>query len=107
LHLTTVPGYEVFEARDGKDVLELLANCSALAVLVLLDLDVLVMGAEELAPWTEAATEFQRILDHRGLVFSDPVGALQLGRALVLAERCHAYSGHIARGTKSLTNFDS
>jgi tetratricopeptide (TPR) repeat protein len=33
----------------------------------------------------EAATEFQKILDHRGLVFSDPVGAmarLQLGRAL-------------------------
>jgi len=32
----------------------------------------------------EAAAEFQRILDHRGLVFSDPVGAmarLQLGRA--------------------------
>jgi serine/threonine protein kinase/tetratricopeptide (TPR) repeat protein len=36
----------------------------------------------------EAATEFQRILDHRGIVVSDPVGAvarLQLGRAFVLA----------------------
>jgi len=36
----------------------------------------------------EAAGEFQRILDHRGLVLSDPIGALahlQLGRAYVLA----------------------
>ena len=37
---------------------------------------------------TEAAAEFQKILDHRGLTASDPIGALahlQLGRALVLA----------------------
>jgi serine/threonine protein kinase/tetratricopeptide (TPR) repeat protein len=37
---------------------------------------------------TEAAAEFTRILDHRGLVFSDPIGALahlQLGRALALS----------------------
>jgi len=37
---------------------------------------------------TEAAVEFQKILDHRGMVISDPIGALahlQLGRALVLA----------------------
>ena len=36
---------------------------------------------------TEAAVEFQKILDHRGMVISDPIGALahlQLGRALVL-----------------------
>jgi eukaryotic-like serine/threonine-protein kinase len=36
----------------------------------------------------EAAAEFQKILDHRGIVVSDPVGALarlQLGRALVLS----------------------
>ncbi len=36
----------------------------------------------------EAATEFQKILDHRGVVFSDPVGAvadLQLGRAFALS----------------------
>jgi DNA-binding winged helix-turn-helix (wHTH) protein len=36
----------------------------------------------------EAATEFQRILDHRGIVGSDPIGALahlQLGRALALS----------------------
>jgi DNA-binding winged helix-turn-helix (wHTH) protein len=35
-----------------------------------------------------AATEFQRILDHRGIVGSDPIGALahlQLGRALALS----------------------
>jgi DNA-binding winged helix-turn-helix (wHTH) protein/tetratricopeptide (TPR) repeat protein len=37
---------------------------------------------------SEAATEFQKILDHRGIVISDPVGALahlQLGRAYVLS----------------------
>jgi tetratricopeptide (TPR) repeat protein len=36
----------------------------------------------------EAAAEFQKVLDHRGIVFADPVGALahlQLGRAFVLA----------------------
>lgn len=35
----------------------------------------------------EAAVEFQKILDHRGIVVSDPIGALahlQLGRACVL-----------------------
>ncbi len=36
----------------------------------------------------EAAAEFQKILDHRGIVVSDPIGALahlQLGRALALS----------------------
>jgi serine/threonine protein kinase/tetratricopeptide (TPR) repeat protein len=36
----------------------------------------------------EAAADFQKIIDHRGIVVSDPVGAmarLQLGRALVLS----------------------
>ncbi len=36
----------------------------------------------------EAATEFQKILDHRGIVASDPIGALahlQLGRAFTLS----------------------
>jgi serine/threonine protein kinase/Tfp pilus assembly protein PilF len=36
----------------------------------------------------EAAAEFQKVLDHRGIVVSDPIGALahlQLGRALVLS----------------------
>jgi hypothetical protein len=35
----------------------------------------------------EAAAEFRKILDHRGIVLSDPIGALahlQLGRAYVL-----------------------
>jgi len=35
----------------------------------------------------EAAAEFQKILDHRGVVLNDPIGALahlQIGRALVL-----------------------
>jgi len=37
----------------------------------------------------EAAAEFQKILDHRGIVVSDPIGALarlQLGRAFALSE---------------------
>lgn len=37
---------------------------------------------------TQAATEFQKIVDHRGIVISDPVGALallQLGRAYRMA----------------------
>jgi eukaryotic-like serine/threonine-protein kinase len=36
----------------------------------------------------EAATEFQKILDHRGIVISDPIGALahlQIGRAYALS----------------------
>jgi tetratricopeptide (TPR) repeat protein len=36
----------------------------------------------------EAAEEFQKILDHRGIVISDPIGALahlQLGRAYALS----------------------
>ncbi len=36
----------------------------------------------------EAATEFRKILDHRGIVISDPIGALarlQLGRAFALS----------------------
>jgi hypothetical protein len=36
----------------------------------------------------QAAAEFQKILDHRGIVVSDPVGAmarLQLGRAFALS----------------------
>jgi len=36
----------------------------------------------------QAAAEFQKILDHRGIVASDPIGAiarLQLGRAMVLS----------------------
>jgi len=37
---------------------------------------------------SEAAAEFQKILDHRGIVVNEPIGALahlQLGRAYVLA----------------------
>jgi hypothetical protein len=37
---------------------------------------------------TKAAAEFQKLLDHRGIVVSDPVGALarlQLGRAFALS----------------------
>ena len=36
---------------------------------------------------SQAAAEFQKILDHRGIVWNEPIGALahwQLGRAYVL-----------------------
>ena len=36
----------------------------------------------------EAAAEFQKVLDHRGIVLADPIGALahlQLGRAYVIS----------------------
>jgi DNA-binding winged helix-turn-helix (wHTH) protein/predicted Zn-dependent protease len=46
----------------------------------------------------EAATEFQKILDHSGIVVSDPIGALarlQLGRALALSgDRTKARSAY-------------
>ncbi len=46
----------------------------------------------------EAATEFQKILDHRGIVLSDPMGALahlQLGRAFALSgDRAKAKSAY-------------
>jgi DNA-binding winged helix-turn-helix (wHTH) protein/Tfp pilus assembly protein PilF len=48
-----------------------------------------------------AATEFQKILDHRGIVVSDPVGAvahLQLGRAF-------AMSGDITRAKTAYKDF--
>ena len=49
-----------------------------------------VRGAAYLAAHrgADAAREFQKILEHRGIVVSDPIGALahlQLGRALVLS----------------------
>ncbi len=49
----------------------------------------------------EAAAEFQKILDHRGIVYSDPIGALahlQLGRAYTL-------SGDKAKGKGRLSGF--
>jgi eukaryotic-like serine/threonine-protein kinase len=49
----------------------------------------------------EAAAEFQKILDHRGIVVSDPIGALarlQLGRALAL-------SGDVARAKAAYDDF--
>ncbi|MGB2664863.1 MAG: hypothetical protein WAK48_12725 [Candidatus Acidiferrum sp.] len=46
----------------------------------------------------EAAAEFQKILDHRGTVVSDPIGALahlQLGRAYTLSgEKTKAKSAY-------------
>jgi tetratricopeptide (TPR) repeat protein len=52
----------------------------------------------------EAAAEFQKILDHRGIVINDPIGVLarlQLGRALALmgdrAKAKTAYEGFLTR----------
>jgi hypothetical protein len=46
----------------------------------------------------EAAAEFQKVLDHRGIIGSDPIGALarlQLARALVLSgNRAKAKAAH-------------
>ena len=46
----------------------------------------------------EAAAQFQKILDHRGIVVSDPIGALahlQLGRAYALSgDRSKARSAY-------------
>jgi serine/threonine protein kinase/tetratricopeptide (TPR) repeat protein len=49
----------------------------------------------------EAAAEFQKVMDHRGIVLADPIGALahlQLGRALVL-------SGEKDRARSACQNF--
>jgi eukaryotic-like serine/threonine-protein kinase len=46
----------------------------------------------------EAASEFQKVLNHRGIVLADPVGALahlQLGRAYVVSgDRTRAKSAY-------------
>jgi tetratricopeptide (TPR) repeat protein len=64
---------------------------------------VYVRGLAYLAEYrgAEAATEFRKILDHRGVVISDPIGALahlQLSRALAL-------SGDVARTKAAYQNF--
>jgi eukaryotic-like serine/threonine-protein kinase len=49
----------------------------------------------------EAAAEFQKVLDHRGIVLADPIGALahlQLGRA-------HVISGDIAKAKSAYQDF--
>ena len=49
----------------------------------------------------EAAAEFQKVLDHRGIVFADPIGALahlQLGRAYVI-------SGDMAKAKSAYQDF--
>jgi PAS domain S-box-containing protein len=43
-------GYEVLEAKDGKDALEILAKAPSLPALILLDLTMPVMGGDELVP---------------------------------------------------------
>jgi hypothetical protein len=49
----------------------------------------------------EAVTEFQKVLDHRGIVLADPIGALahlQVGRAYVI-------SGDIAKAQNAYHYF--
>ncbi len=49
----------------------------------------------------EAAAEFQKVLDHRGIVLADPIGALahlQLGRA-------HIASGDMAKAKNAYHDF--
>jgi eukaryotic-like serine/threonine-protein kinase len=51
--------------------------------------------------YAEAAAEFQKILDHRGIVGADPIGALahlQLGRAFAL-------SGDLAKSKTGYQDF--
>lgn len=43
-------GYDVLEAKDGRDALRVLADCSALPALVFLDLAMPVLGGDELVP---------------------------------------------------------
>jgi Flp pilus assembly protein TadD/predicted Ser/Thr protein kinase len=50
---------------------------------------------------SEAATEFQKILDHRGIVFNEPIGALA---HLGLARAC-ALSGNTARARTKYQDF--
>jgi tetratricopeptide (TPR) repeat protein len=49
----------------------------------------------------EAAAEFEKVLDHRGIVLADPIGALahlQLGRAYVI-------SGDMAKAKNAYQDF--
>ena len=46
---------------------------------------------------TEAAAEFQKILDHRGIVLNQPIGALahlQVGRACALSDKTKARAAY-------------
>jgi len=43
-------GYELLEAKDGREALDVLADAARLPSLVLLDLSLPVLGAEELVP---------------------------------------------------------
>jgi hypothetical protein len=51
----------------------------------------------------EAAAEFQKILDHRGIVGLDPIGAL----AHVQLARAFALSGDLARSKTAYQDFFS
>jgi CheY-like chemotaxis protein len=59
-------GYEVLEARDGKDALQVLANAPELPSLVLLDLAMPVMGGNELVPILQARYPAIKILISSG-----------------------------------------
>lgn len=50
---------------------------------------------------TEAAAEFQKILDHRGIVVSDPIGAV----ARLLLGRAYALSGDKTKAKAAYQDF--
>jgi eukaryotic-like serine/threonine-protein kinase len=53
---------------------------------------------------SQAAAEFQKILDHRGIVLNEPIGALAhlgLGRAYALEARSKAVSAAVAGASRS------
>jgi hypothetical protein len=49
----------------------------------------------------EAAAEFQKVLDHRGIVLADPIGAL----AHLQVDRACVISGHIATAKNAYQDF--
>jgi CheY-like chemotaxis protein len=64
-------GYEVVEAQDGKDALQVLANCPSLPSLVLLDLAMPVMGGDELVPILEEKYPGLKIIVSSGYAEED------------------------------------
>jgi serine/threonine protein kinase/tetratricopeptide (TPR) repeat protein len=95
-YLPTLYAQLALNRRDASKAIEVLQaaapyelGCSGNNILWLCLYPVYVRGEAYLASHqgNEAAAEFQKILDHRGVVLNDPIGALahlQIGRALVL-----------------------
>jgi CheY-like chemotaxis protein len=67
-------GYDVWEAKDGKDALQVLAGAVSLPALVLLDLAMPVMGGDELIPILEQRYPGLNILVSSGYQEEDAQG---------------------------------